>query len=316
MCVVAVPAFGLTFNFTPAQGTSAQAIAGFQAAGARWSAAFNDNITINVDISFKSLGSGILGSTSNTRSTYSYTNVKNALTADALSADDLTAVGSLDSGSSYAFLINGTTTNSAVHTASATQMGMSNANAKALGLLAANNSASDGSIAFSSDYSMDFDPSNGISSNSIDFVGIATHEIGHLMGFTSGVDILDGNYGGFADSAFDPYHTTLDLFRWNSSGRSFVADSSAKNFSINRGLTMGALFSNGVSHGDGSQASHWKDNLGLGIMDPTAAPGELMSISQNDLRGMDVIGYNAVPEPTTIAALGLGVAALLRRRRK
>jgi hypothetical protein len=47
--------------------------------------------------------------------------------------------------------------------------------------------------------------------------------------------------------------------------------------------------------GDGYQASHWKDDLGLGIMDPTAAPGERLSISALDIEAMDVVGWNLGP---------------------
>lgn len=51
----------------------------------------------------------------------------------------------------------------------------------------------DGSITFNSKRTFDFDPSNGITAGQFDFVGTATHEIGHVLGFISGVDILDLN---------------------------------------------------------------------------------------------------------------------------
>ncbi len=81
-------------------------------------------------------------------------------------------------------------------------------------------------------------------------------------------------------------------------------------------------FSTGAYVGDGRQASHWKDNLGLGIMDPTSSYGELLAISTNDIRAFDVIGWNradasGVPDTaSTLALLGLGLALVgsLRRR--
>ena len=66
-------------------------------------------------------------------------------------------------------------------------------NAKALDLIAGNNAALDGAITFSTAFAFDFDRSNGINGSQIDFVSVAAHEIGHLLGFTSGVDVLDGN---------------------------------------------------------------------------------------------------------------------------
>ncbi len=77
------------------------------------------------------------------------------------------------------------------------------------------------------------------------------------------------------------------------------------------------LFSTGVDFGDGRQASHWKDNLNLGIMDPTAAPGELLVLRPNDLRAMDLIGYEiqAVPEAGSLTLLVIGsVLSLLVRQ--
>jgi hypothetical protein len=83
---------------------------------------------------------------------------------------------------------------------------MSTSNAKALGLVAGNAPGIDGSITFSSNFSFDLDPSDGISAGDYDFVGIATHELGHLLGFVSGVDVLDENSppydGPFRDDQF------------------------------------------------------------------------------------------------------------------
>ena len=54
--------------------------------------------------------------------------------------------------------------------------------------------------------------------------------------------------------------------------------------------------------------------MGLGIMDPTAFPGELMIINDNDLRAFDVLGYTLVPEPGTGALLAISGIVLLWRR--
>jgi hypothetical protein len=96
----------------------------------------------------------------------------------------------------------------------------------------------------------------------------------------------------------------------------WTADSRDKYFSIDAGADIVTTFSEGVNFGDGRQASHWRDGLGIGVMDPTAGAGELLSISANDIEAFDVIGWNvAAPEPSSLLLLGLGFGGLLARLR-
>jgi hypothetical protein len=193
----------------------------------------------------------------------------------------------------------------------------------------------DASITFSSSFQFDFDPTDGIDSTKFDFIGVATHEIGHVLGFTSGVDTLDINTPPvgrlFPDDAFVSVNS-LDLFRYSAASKAlnaidWTADTRSKYFSLDRGITNLGNLATGVNFGDGQQASHWKDNRGLGIMDPTFSNGELGVISANDLRAFDVIGWNrssatatAVPEPSniigTLMFAGFGAKLVLKRRQK
>src|SRR3954454_21580057 len=71
--------YALTFNLTPASGISPQAITGFQMAAQRWSSLLSDNVTVNLNIGFSSLGAGILGQASSVNTTFSYIDTRSAL---------------------------------------------------------------------------------------------------------------------------------------------------------------------------------------------------------------------------------------------
>ncbi len=374
-----VPVNALTFNFNPLSGSiDPRAQAGFEAAGARWSSLFTDNANIIIDIDFRALSPGVLAQASSTRQRYSYSEFSTALSADRTSADDTQAVGSLRSGNNFNALINRTTNNpngigSATPYVDSTgnntsQVNISTANAKALGLISGQSAGSsihmaiadgfvpsslinpdfplnsppvnatpgaDATITFSSLFNFDFNPNDGIVFNQFDFVGVATHEIGHALGFTSGVDVLDINSppvgGPFSDDAFT-FVNSLDLFRYSADSTArnaidWTADTRNKYFSLDGGRTNLGNLATGTNFGDGQQASHWKDNLGLGIMDPTFSNGELGVIRPNDLRAFDVIGWNRanvtatpVPEPSniigTLIFAGFGAKMVFKRRQK
>ncbi|MCE9554159.1 MAG: NF038122 family metalloprotease [Planctomycetes bacterium] len=327
----------LTFNFTNQGGATPQMMAGVAQAGALWSAHFHDAITVNIRIHAAALPLGVIGHTDSFFDPYSYTNVRGALVSDRLSTDDLSSSNNLQAGSTFSMLIN-RTANNPNGVVSATpyfdtglggpgQAGPENnntvritsANAKALGLYPAHSAGLDATITFSNQNIFDFDRSNGINAAQIDFLGATAHELGHALGFISGVDTLagNGNAPGLNDNQLR-FLTPLDLFRFSTRSigaggglgvNDWTADDTTKYFSVDGGSTSIVPFSTGAIY----EESHWKNNLGIGIMNPTVSVGTLLQISDNDLRAFDVIGYDFVtlPEPSTrlLSAVGLiGVA--------
>lgn len=180
---------------------------------------------------------------------------------------------------------------------------------------AANTQHLDGSVQFSSDFSFDFDPTDGVTSGEMDFLGVAIHEIGHALGFTSGVDFFDyygAPHGPGYSLGYDlndtSIFTALDMFRYSNDpnhvgpGGPQLDETVGTNsyFSIDGGQTAlyGNSFSTGAYNGDGNQASHWKDSPTcdgsgqLGIMDPTFCYGEMGVVKGLDLAAFDAIGWN------------------------
>ena len=340
--LVTTSAQALNFNFVVKSGGNLAALQGtnltlynnvvngFGAAGNLWSSLISDAVTVNVTIDLPSLGSGILGQASSASIAASYADVRTALLGDVTSADDVIATTNLQAGPSLVFVTNNTSGTRIVDNNASNNnnfLDVNRANAKALGLLAANDATSDADIEFSSNFSWDFDRSNGITSGTYDFVGVAAHEIGHALGFVSGVDTVDQ----FPTTDLNSFRvfSVLDLYRFSSNADTLVSGKRVQDlayggtpaFSLDGGATLGALFATTVSHGDGRQASHWKDNASLGIMDPTFDAGELGIIRTNDLRAFDAIGWNltsslaTAPEPSTLALFAVG-ALLVRRRRR
>ncbi|WP_309743408.1 NF038122 family metalloprotease [Chamaesiphon sp. OTE_20_metabat_361] len=353
------PANALTFNFTAGTGVivGSQVYQGFTDAGAIWSSLFTNDVTLNFTINYqdRDIGASTLGYANTTNPVYNYNIVANALAShrNPLSADDTAAVNSLSSGSNFNILINQTIDRPS-GSASATpyvdndggannrRVAMTNANAKVLGLIP--DGTEDANIVFNSAFNWDFDFSDGITPGTFDFVGVAAHEIGHALGFISGVDGLDDANGAIAENG--TFLRTLDLFRYSALSNDitlntsrtidFTADERDKYFSLDGGLTKIASFARGVNFGRDTctpggtllcprQASHWSDNLDIGIMDPTTAAGEILTVSENDLRAFDVIGWNratvatAVPEPADFIGTAIGAVfgfKLIQKRRQ
>ncbi len=333
-------------------GIGTQARAGFEAAGALFSGLFRDNITIRLDVRFSALGAGVLGSTGSTTNTVAYNSVRNALSADAKTFWDDTAVGALGIAP-ISFVTNEPPAAGAIdsrlrfldgnNTADNNNLNVNTAQMKAMGLTpvyAANNPGGrDGSVSFSSAFTWDFDPTDGITPGSFDFVGVAAHEIGHALGFRSGVDLADVNAlpgvalpgaRGLNDLGWGTVH---DLFRYGRFDGEFVRDWSiggSSCYSINAKNCL-ALLSTGRRNGDLRQASHWKDDLLLnivppiGLMDPTATgPGgtrPAQVFTKADLIAFDLMGYDlsaGVPEPQswTMMIMGFGLVGAMARRRE
>ena len=300
----------LKFNLTPEVDLSNQVLAAFAEAANYWTSIISNTADVNITVGFRDLGAGVLAQNTAERSNFTYTDVYNALAANRTSLDDFTSSDNLQDGSQFSLLLNRTSNNPSGSgsitpyldndgDANNTTIRVNRANAKGLGLIEADDSSQDALLILNSNsnFTWDFDPSDGISTGAYDFVGLVAHEIGHTLGFDSGVDVLDTN-SPTADDAYT-YVTPMDLFRFSADSIAngngvidWTASTTDKYFSIDGGNTKLASFATGVNYGDGYQASHFKDSEVLSIMNPKLAPGEQLQISSVDKQVFDVIGWN------------------------
>jgi hypothetical protein len=339
---------GLTFILVPESGSlGPRALAAFQEAADRWSGIFTNDVTISLTVGMKPLGTP-LSTTTNRLIADTYADVRTQLLADSNSASaiDQSVDLHLAAGPTIPILTN-RTSDGVIITNDPTGMTpytdnnadsnnrlvqMTYANARALGIRVNSPFPTDAVVELSSSYAWDFNPDDGITGGTYDFVGVATHEIAHALGFISGVDDLDT--GSMPKNGQIPNPSTaylikmLDLFRYSDLSSSlgvidFIDDSRSKFLSVDGGATYIAQFADGKNFGDGYQASHWKYGSGAGIMNPTAQAGQLLSISSSDIAALDAIGWNTAgaeadspePQPFVLCLIGLFcfVPFMLRR---
>jgi hypothetical protein len=324
----------------PAMAANMQA--GFLQAQAIWSSYLLDPINVNLTLDYQLLDVGTLASTASPDIQFSYADVRNALQADRTSATDYTAVANLPTGSNFQLLTNSRDGGKYLidyPTTISSELYFNRANAKALGLLAGNDPELDGFVKFNSRYATSWQYTHTATPGKNDFIGVAIHEIGHALGFTSGVDNVDlvTGLGPFADADLNDDEpgigtgdnaanfTVLDLFRHSAQSNLIgpqVLDLAAGGtpfFQINGSTALGN-FSTAEYNGDGRQASHWKSNVAA-VMRPSHSAGTVQDVVPLDLLAFDAMGYDLflVPEPSTLMLAGIACAILVgigtRRRR-
>lgn len=300
---------------------------GFQVAANYWGSILTNDVSINLGVRFAPLAPNIIGSTGSRRVDYTVANWENRINATkSNSLLDRSIVLPTLTGGGASIITNGTANDGNDDTStlqyidgtstSSQVLYMNSSVVKAIGGTLASPDLLDGSVTFSSNFGFDFNPGNGVTTDTFDFIAIAIHEIGHALGFVSGVDFLD--YYGYPDgpgAGFLGYSlndtsifSALDMFRYSADpsniapGGGPALDLSAGGvesyFSIDGGATalFGNTMSTGAYNGDGRQASHWKDTpacqVGNGIMDPTFCFEQRGVITALDLAAFDAMGWN------------------------
>jgi hypothetical protein len=305
----------MQFNFSYAQGVSQTQMAAFEMAGKIWASYLTDKVTINiaVDVQKDFAGNTIAGAISRVNE-HSFDKFSRALQEDITSSTDRTAMSSNAFASKdfeARFDIVDKHNQRGNSREKSTKLQVNSANAKALGLDEAGN-VLDGYIVMrdltgtNTSWDYNFTRGNTTPSSAVDFISVAVHEIGHVLGFQSSVDRpwfnADLDSKDYASSLKERVSAAspLDLFRY--SDRSDIGDKegvlkidlaiggnpflSLSGEAVIGRLDTGVDVSKG---GSGKQASHWESG---GIMDAEIQRGERPAITNLDLTAFDAIGWN------------------------
>ncbi|HYW73588.1 MAG TPA: NF038122 family metalloprotease, partial [Pyrinomonadaceae bacterium] len=282
---------------------NAAATAAFNRAAQNWESVIMSPITIYIDVDYGATNFGqqwpanVLGATGSPSTNFGYPTVRTLLNAEA------TGEGNGTKQAIFNALPTGVIP---TDLGNADSVDLSSSIARAIGLLPATAQPSDDAaqIAFNSANTFDFDPSDGITAGAIDFDAVATHEIGHALGFDSD--------GGQTAAQSAPQATVWDFYRFRTGTTASTFSTAQRILTIGGspdplqvdfipgnpelGLSTGGLNGSRNNGGDGWQSSHWRhvstcDGY-IGIMDPAISNGCRRTITSNDTLALTSFGYN------------------------
>ncbi|MDJ0694921.1 NF038122 family metalloprotease [Mastigocoleus sp. MO_188.B34] len=298
----------MKINFLYDMNVSLEQMIGYEMTSLLWGQLFTDDIEINIFAkSTDQLDANIIGGAVPEYHEQHYGLFLEYFAADITSEEDQLAYDALQQGNTVDFLLNGDlvggNTKIKLTTALAQALGMNEAISLDRYVLDDSTHFIDGTIMMNQNFAWDFNylRDSEAAENTLDFLSVALHETGHILGFTSSLDFSlqqDTLYSGRKElTNFNP----LDLFRFSAQSLAqnnpdgSVSDLSIGGvawFSPDGGETLTAKMSTG-KEGDGYQASHWERRYDpLGIMDPTLWYQERASITDLDVLAFDVMGYD------------------------
>lgn len=282
------PRAGLNLVYVLGGNVPAAAYAAFAAAESYIESQFpNDTMTVTIPVSFAQLQSGVIGGTSSSYGSLTWADSRSTLIAG-MDAND-TIQSFLPATSIPVRYRSNRTTNE-------DRCFWTFANFKANGGSVTGN---DASMTYSTAFPFDFDPSNGVTANTISLQDVIVHETGHALGFTSGLDFRNADI------------EVLDVYRFQRTdgNADYNPDTTAEftarprmgvfNYNDDHNFDIIGVTEYRLSDGSPYQCSHFREegagNATIGIMDPAFSYGETFYpnfLRTSDLTVFDALGYD------------------------
>lgn len=256
---------GLVINITY-DSSVANAPAGFEAVVASvvqfYESEFTNQITLNIDVGWEEIDqqgllSGALGESQSYLESFSYSQIRSALIANATSSAQLSAVNSLPTSAPA---------NGPIY--------LTLADATALGLLSSGTTL-DGYVGFSNSFPFAYNNSNGVPAGEYDLYGVVAHELSEVMGRISLLDMSNS-------------YSDLDLFRYSAPGVLSLVGTDTGYVSANGGNTALNYFNSNPSGDFGD----WASSAGNDAYNAFSNAGVVNAVTQADLTVMNILGYD------------------------
>ncbi len=278
---------GLNLVYQLAASVPAAAVPAFAAAEAYIEGQFTgDTMTVTISVSFAPLGTGVIGGTSSSYGYVDWATTRSVMVAGKDANDTIQDFLPTGTTIPVRYGASNTPTNE-------TRVFFTFANWKANGGTVTGN---DASMQFSTTFPFDYDPSNGVTTNTISLQDVICHETGHALGFTSGIDFrvndieaLDIFRFQSTDGSADLNPDTTAEFQVRPRLGRFNAPNDSHNFDM---ISVEYRMSDGSPY----QCSHFREQVpAIGIMDPAFNYGETFYPTfyrTSDLTAFDAIGYD------------------------
>jgi len=299
--VLTAPAEALNIVPTYTVGVTAPFQTAFAAVATRYDNLFTDPVTVNITVS--ATGTGLGTSSTPLAGVFTYGQVRTALLNDY--AANPSAARTTASGA-------GGSINTTTDPTTGGHFFISTAEEKALGLLAGNNPASDGTFFYNG--TLTYTLNHTAAPGAFDFQGVAEHEVSEIM----------GRIPGLGTTAFDgsPDFLPYDVFRYTGANTRGITNTGAGNyFSVDNGTTNLHGYNNHNLLGGDTQ--DWDGSNPADSYNAFLSAGQATGITPVGIEALNVIGWDVVPAPpigagfpTFLAVGGLLFGARLLYRAK